>query len=109
MYRALFALVVVGCGPAGPRTPADYGGVPTDTFPQFYGQVPRNIVMISMDTFRRDRLDRYGSEGVNPFLTAIAEAGGMMYMDDGIGMETIFGDGTFERGIDGRQDIGAAR
>jgi uncharacterized protein (AIM24 family) len=28
----------------------------------------------------------------------VAEAGGMMYMDDGIDMETIFGDGSQQQG-----------
>ena len=31
---------------------------------------------------------------LDPMEAAIAEAGGMMYMDDGIEMETIFGDGS---------------
>lgn len=31
---------------------------------------------------------------LDPMEAAVAEAGGMMYMDDGIEMETIFGDGT---------------
>jgi len=31
---------------------------------------------------------------LDPGEAALAEAGGMMYMDDGIGMETIFGDGS---------------
>src|ERR1041384_3979094 len=31
---------------------------------------------------------------LDPMEAAIAEAGGMMYMDDGIQMETIFGDGS---------------
>lgn len=30
---------------------------------------------------------------LDPMEAAVAEAGGMMYMDDGIHMETIFGDG----------------
>jgi uncharacterized protein (TIGR00266 family) len=33
---------------------------------------------------------------LDPHETAIAEAGGMMYMDSGIQMETIFGDGSAE-------------
>jgi uncharacterized protein (TIGR00266 family) len=32
--------------------------------------------------------------GLDPQEAVVAEAGGMMYMDDGIGMETIFGDGS---------------
>jgi uncharacterized protein (TIGR00266 family) len=31
---------------------------------------------------------------LDPGVAAVAEAGGMFYMDDGIGMETIFGDGS---------------
>src|SRR5688500_6698866 len=31
---------------------------------------------------------------LNPNEATVAEAGGMMYMDDGIEMETIFGDGS---------------
>ena len=31
--------------------------------------------MISIDTFRRDHLDRYGSENASPFMTALAEDG----------------------------------
>src|SRR5262249_35981014 len=31
---------------------------------------------------------------LDPGEAAVAEAGGMMYMDDGIAMETIFGDGS---------------
>src|SRR5437763_4882170 len=31
---------------------------------------------------------------LDPMEAAIAEAGGMMYMEDGIEMETIFGDGS---------------
>src|SRR5512134_220055 len=31
---------------------------------------------------------------LDPGEAAVAEAGGMMYMDDGIAMETVFGDGS---------------
>src|SRR5262245_37453306 len=31
---------------------------------------------------------------LDPMEAVVAEAGGMMYMDDGIEMETIFGDGS---------------
>src|SRR5436190_7366105 len=31
---------------------------------------------------------------LDPLEAAVAEAGGMMYMEDGIDMETIFGDGS---------------
>jgi len=35
---------------------------------------------------------------LDPQEAVVAEAGGMMYMDDGIGMETIFGDGSQKAG-----------
>jgi uncharacterized protein (TIGR00266 family) len=35
---------------------------------------------------------------LDPMEAAVAEAGGMMYMDDGIQMETIFGDGSSQPG-----------
>src|SRR5215471_15430605 len=35
---------------------------------------------------------------LDPMEAAVAEAGGMMYMDDGIAMETIFGDGSQSSG-----------
>ena len=35
---------------------------------------------------------------LDPMEAAVAEAGGMMYMDDGIEMETIFGDGSQQQG-----------
>jgi arylsulfatase A-like enzyme len=57
-----------------------FGDEPTDTFPQFYGRPPKNIVMISLDTFRKDHLDRYGADGVTPFLTAVANGG--VVLDD---------------------------
>jgi choline-sulfatase len=58
-----------------PEPPVDL--TPTDTYPQFLGKVPKNIVMISMDTFRRDHLDRYGdgSREITPFLSALAGDG----------------------------------
>jgi uncharacterized protein (TIGR00266 family) len=36
--------------------------------------------------------------GLDPGEAALAEAGGMMYMDDGVEMETIFGDGSQQQG-----------
>lgn len=77
MISALVPLGLLACSGGDDdwyRRPR-FGDEPTDTFPQFYGRVPKNIVMISMDTFRKDHLDRYGAEGITPFLSAIAEGG----------------------------------
>jgi len=37
---------------------------------------------------------QYVEVELDPMEAAVAEAGGMMYMDHGIEMETIFGDGS---------------
>lgn len=71
-------VVSLFAGCSGNRTYGDgphFGDEPTDTFPQFLGRPPKNIVMISMDTFRKDRLGRYGGSTVAPFLSAMADAG----------------------------------
>ena len=39
---------------------------------------------------------------LDPGETVIAEAGGLMMMEDGIGMETIFGDGAGSGGLMGK-------
>lgn len=47
-------------------------GPPTDTFPVFFGEVPKNVLMISIDTFRRDEVPWFGGEPTNlPFLDSI--------------------------------------
>ncbi|HXG55318.1 MAG TPA: AIM24 family protein [Vicinamibacterales bacterium] len=37
---------------------------------------------------------QYVEVELDPNEATVAEAGGMMYMDDGIEMETVFGDGS---------------
>jgi uncharacterized protein (AIM24 family) len=41
---------------------------------------------------------QYVEVELDPGEATVAEAGGMMYMDDGIEMETIFGDGSAKQG-----------
>lgn len=49
---------------------------PTDTFPSFYGETPKNLLIISMDTFRRDHMGRYGdTRNLTPFLDSLAAQG----------------------------------
>ncbi|MBA2320983.1 MAG: sulfatase-like hydrolase/transferase [Deltaproteobacteria bacterium] len=49
-------------------------GEPTDTVPSFYGKVPSNLLILSVDTFRRDRAGKY-RPGAMPFLEQIMEEG----------------------------------
>ena len=54
---------------------------PTDTFPAFYGTPPKNLLVISLDTFRRDHMTRYGdTRNLTPFLDGIAQ--NSMALDD---------------------------
>ncbi len=66
----------VACSGGGSPEPDDLGP-PTDTFPSFYGKAPKNVLMISIDTFRRDHMSRYDplKNDDTPFLGAMAEAG----------------------------------
>ena len=41
---------------------------------------------------------QYVEVELDPGEATVAEAGGMMYMEDGIEMETVFGDGSQQRG-----------
>jgi arylsulfatase A-like enzyme len=51
--------------------------VPTDTVPQFLGPLPKNLIFLSMDTFRKDRLGAFG--GVDtPYLDTLADEGALL-------------------------------
>jgi arylsulfatase A-like enzyme len=41
----------------------------------FDGPPPRNLLMISIDTMRRDHMSRYSGDGLTPFLDKIADEG----------------------------------
>jgi arylsulfatase A-like enzyme len=75
-YLALLpVLLVLSCSGETPSNTLPHGPK-TDTFPQFYGEVPTNILMISMDTFRRDNMGRYDPDfDSTPFLTGLAAGG----------------------------------
>jgi arylsulfatase A-like enzyme len=76
-WVSLLALAVVGCAGSDPvidLTPAD--GPPTGGALSFLGERPRNVVVISMDTTRRDKLALYGGDpALMPFLNSMAEQG----------------------------------
>ncbi|MEZ4239431.1 MAG: sulfatase-like hydrolase/transferase [Myxococcota bacterium] len=74
MRRSVPALLAAGlllsaCHRSPVKEDPDYGDEVTDTVPAFYGRVPKNVLMISMDTFRVDHLDRA------PFLSTVAAQG----------------------------------
>ncbi|MCA9693144.1 MAG: sulfatase-like hydrolase/transferase [Nannocystaceae bacterium] len=63
-------------GTAGETTTGETTGEPTDTQPSFYGSPPRNLLVLSIDTLRHDRLPRYGGDPETlVFLNSIAEEG----------------------------------
>ena len=56
--------------------PPNPTGAVTETLPQFYDRVPNNLIFISIDTFRRDHMRRYGKkDNLVPFLDDLAESG----------------------------------
>ncbi len=51
-------------------------GTTTDTFPAFRDHVPSNLLVVSIETLRRDHLARYGSDrSLMPFLEGLAAEG----------------------------------
>ncbi len=48
----------------------------TEGFPAFYGASPKNVLMISVDTYRKDYMSRYGEPtGMTAFMDQIAQEG----------------------------------
>ncbi|MCA9489225.1 MAG: sulfatase-like hydrolase/transferase [Myxococcales bacterium] len=57
--------------------PTDIDPEPSDRALVFTGERPRNVLMISIDTLRRDHVDRYATDGVTrmPFLSSLLQTG----------------------------------
>ena len=72
---------LIGCSPSetrkrSPVTPTDTASPTTDALIPFVGDPPRNVLMISIDTWRRDHFDPHGDGTVYaPFLASLAETG----------------------------------
>ena len=78
---ALLPLALAACG----------GGIGTDKLPddgppvgtnalQFRGRVPKNLIFLSIDTFRKDHVGVHGNLNLTPFLDDIASQG--VVLDD---------------------------
>jgi len=86
MTRSLpLLLMMLACKPASEDTDPSYpspvlsdgscadGSEPTDTVPAFCGEIPKNLIFISIDTLRKDHLGWYSDEvKVTPFLDSLA-------------------------------------
>lgn len=72
MRRAVWVgVTAVGLGLLGCTDPR-----PTSTFPVFRGEVPDNVLWLSIDTLRRSRLGPFGGDGnVTPFLDSLMRDG----------------------------------
>jgi len=67
-------LLLLACHPEAPPEPdpedeAVYAGIGAL---QFDGPGPRNLLFLSIDTLRRDRVDVHGASGISPFLAELA-------------------------------------
>jgi arylsulfatase A-like enzyme len=76
-------LLLWSCGgdkdePTGPD-PLDTGTFvapePGDPVLRFQGDPPRNVLMISIDTYRRDNVGRFGGNGLTPFFDQLMDEG----------------------------------
>jgi arylsulfatase A-like enzyme len=73
---ALVAQVGACSGESGGNDKSDPGDqTPTETLPAFKGHVPKNLLIISIDTFRRDHLGKYSTLGLTPFMGQLMSEG----------------------------------
>lgn len=76
----LAAFAAPGCDPKDVTTddplPTTPSGPPVGgPVLKFYGRVPTNLIFLSIDTFRKDHLGKYGGIGYTPFIDRIASEG----------------------------------
>ena len=76
----LAALLLPGCKDKEPIEPIYTHNDWTDadrigTLPDFYEKRPKNVLMISVDTFRRDHVGYFGDKDLTPNLDALAAGG----------------------------------
>ena len=73
--KIFWLMMMVAC--SNPRKAKDTDQLPpTDTFPSFYGEVPKNLLIISLDTFRIDHMAHFGdTRGLTPFLDSLLSQG----------------------------------
>ena len=78
--RSVVLFTLLACRPDPVHEPRDVvttGSTPSETFPVFERTVPANVLMISIDTLRKDHLSRYdpAQRGLTPFLDGLMETG----------------------------------
>ncbi len=66
---ALLLLALAGCSPV--QTSTDAAGLRT-SFPAWAGEAPRDLIVVSIDTFQRARMQTYGDPVGMPFLDDLA-------------------------------------
>ncbi|MFT4626049.1 MAG: arylsulfatase A-like enzyme [Myxococcota bacterium] len=77
-FVVLFAVLACRPDPVHDTHPVvTTGSTPTESFPVFEGSVPRNVLMISIDTLRKDHLSRYdlAQRELTPFLDGLMNTG----------------------------------
>ena len=85
MRRILMVLSLVGCPgkdskpvdsqSSSPTTSTTVTTTGTSSLGFSDGLVPKNLLMISIDTLRRDHVDSFGTKGLTPFLGSLADQG----------------------------------
>jgi arylsulfatase A-like enzyme len=66
-------MLLTSCG----GSPVDTSELPkSESFPQFFGEVPQNLIVISIDTFRIDHMAHFGdTRNLTPMLDRLATEG----------------------------------
>ena len=85
MRTLVLTVLLAACGP-GPKKTDKVPGDDTATIKgtsgtpvlQFVGDVPKNLIFVSIDTFRKDHFGPYSSKGLTPFFDKIASEGVVM-------------------------------
>lgn len=77
MFHPALLLSAAGLLACDSAKPQDTGDLPqVGEYPAFYGERPKNLLVITVDTYRRDQLARFGGDPETaPFLGSLAEQG----------------------------------
>jgi arylsulfatase A-like enzyme len=70
VVQSLLIVVFTACDSVAPGPPA-----PETSFLEFKVHGPRNLLMLSIDTLRKDHVGRYGDLGLTPFLDGLMAQG----------------------------------
>jgi arylsulfatase A-like enzyme len=76
VFTPVLVLASIACtGAEGPIELLRDDPPPETSFLPYDGPPPKNLIFVSIDTFRKDHLDRYGDKGLTPFIDGLMDEG----------------------------------